>query len=84
MFVAVFQKALSLLYVDELLQLVKAEFTAHHYKPNVSAGCLLQKVTHAHCFTETQPKQREVLLKTFTDDCRCLPTQSLSANSCGF
>ena len=35
-FVAVYQKALSLMYVDELLQLVKQDFTAHHYKPNVS------------------------------------------------
>ena len=34
-FVAVYQKALSLMYVDELLAAVKAEFTANHYKPNV-------------------------------------------------
>lgn len=40
-FVAVYQKALSLLYVDELLQLVKQEFTAHHFRPNVgvSSAC---------------------------------------------
>ncbi len=35
-FVAAYQKALSLLYVDELLALVKAEFTSSYYKPNVS------------------------------------------------
>lgn len=35
-FVAVYQKALSLLYVDELLAAAMAEFTAHHFKPNVS------------------------------------------------
>ncbi|KAF5842562.1 SRP54-type protein [Dunaliella salina] len=33
-FVAVYQKALSLMYVDELLYLVKQDFTAHYYKPN--------------------------------------------------
>lgn len=39
-FVAVYQKALSLMYVDELLYLVKQDFTAHYYKPNVR-GCPL-------------------------------------------
>jgi hypothetical protein len=36
-FVAVYQKALSLTYVDELLAAVKAEFTTAHYKPRVRA-----------------------------------------------
>jgi len=41
-FVAVYQKALSLLYVDELLQLVKQEFTVQHFRPNVSVcSCTL-------------------------------------------
>ncbi len=32
---AVYQKALSLLYVDELLQVLKDEFCTHHYRPGV-------------------------------------------------
>ncbi|KAJ9527693.1 hypothetical protein QJQ45_025967 [Haematococcus lacustris] len=34
-FVAVYQKALSLMYVDELLATAKLEFVTHHYKANV-------------------------------------------------
>jgi signal recognition particle receptor subunit alpha len=37
-FVAVYQKALSLLYVDDLLAAVKQEFVTSHYSANVSTA----------------------------------------------
>lgn len=53
MFVAVYQKALSLMYVDELLGAAKAEFVANHYKANVSGQ------THA-CSLLCLPRQVEL------------------------